>query len=89
MVGSRGSVAWWEGHGLCSQMVLGSIFILSAYWLCDLGQVTSLCLNILIWQKGLLHPTLQNSWEIKRTWTYVKCLAHNRNLAGKLPSFQS
>lgn len=22
MVGSRGSVAWWEGHGLCSQMVL-------------------------------------------------------------------
>lgn len=41
MVGSRGSAAWQKALGLCSQMVLASGFILSAHWLCDLGQVTS------------------------------------------------
>ena len=40
VVGSRDSVSWWKGHGLCSQMVLDSILILSAYLLFDLGQVT-------------------------------------------------
>ena len=53
MVGSRGSAAWQKALGLCSQMVLASGFILSAHWLCDLGQVTSfLCASISSSGKG-------------------------------------
>ena len=69
----------------------GSSLILSAYWLCDFGQVTSppLCLNILIWKRGYLHPTLYDSWGTERTGTCVKCLAHSMGLADAFPSFAS